>query len=292
MDTSLSQPLVSIVTPAYNEEAFLKANLRSVKEQSYPNVEHVVVDDGSTDGTPDILHECDDQYNLRWVSQENQGLAAAVNRGFELAQGEFVIWLNADDVLFTDRSVTRVVEAFQSNEEADLLCAPFVKLDVDGRIQDIKVPYRSFSRKRLLRRCYGAFIFMRSEVTDAHRLDASYQHTPDYEFYLRLADQGCEFGYVDEILFGHRRHAETKTESASGEMGQESARCRREHGARMGWRYEVLRTADLAALRALKLWGIYLLIRVNRSDSNLVFEHPDESMSRYVSRIVHSVIPV
>ena len=102
-------PLVSIVTPSYNQGKFIEDTILSVKNQSYPNIEHIVVDAGSTDGTLKILRKYEKEYNLKWVSEPDEGQSDAVNKGFEMAKGEIVDWINSDDVYFDTMTISYVV---------------------------------------------------------------------------------------------------------------------------------------------------------------------------------------
>src|SRR5438309_5772154 len=95
MDAEPSLPLVSVVTPSLNQGAYIEETIRSVLDQDYPRIEHIVVDGGSTDGTLEILRRYP---HLTWVSEPDGGQADAVNKGFRLAEGEIFGWLNADDL--------------------------------------------------------------------------------------------------------------------------------------------------------------------------------------------------
>ncbi|MEM2568057.1 MAG: glycosyltransferase, partial [Candidatus Bathyarchaeia archaeon] len=100
--------LVSIITPSLNQGRFIRETLLSVKSQDYPCIEHIVIDGGSTDDTLMILKRYEGTYNLRWISEPDEGHSDAVNKGFRMAQGEIVGWLNSDDVYF-DRSTVLAV---------------------------------------------------------------------------------------------------------------------------------------------------------------------------------------
>ena len=89
-----SQPLVSVVTPSFNQAAFIEETIQSVLKQDYPHIEHIVVDGGSTDGTVDILQRYP---HLRWISEPDCGQSDALNKGFAMARGEILGWLNSDD---------------------------------------------------------------------------------------------------------------------------------------------------------------------------------------------------
>lgn len=91
------EPLVSIVTPSFNQGRFIEETILSVKNQNYPHIEHLIIDGGSTDETLDVIRRYEGTYNLRWVSEPDEGQADALNKGFRLARGEVLGWLNADD---------------------------------------------------------------------------------------------------------------------------------------------------------------------------------------------------
>jgi glycosyltransferase involved in cell wall biosynthesis len=114
-------PLVSIVTPSYNQGQFIEETTLSVKNQDYPNIEHIVVYGGSTDEILEILKRYEGTYNLRWISEPDEGHADAVNKGFAMAKGEIISWLNSDDVYFDKGTISSVMEAFQRHSEADIV---------------------------------------------------------------------------------------------------------------------------------------------------------------------------
>lgn len=286
-----SGPLLSVLTPAYNEEAFLAANLESVKRQTYEHVEHVVVDDGSTDETPEILASYESEYDLRWESKDNEGLAPTLNRAAELAEGEYVVWLNADDVLYDTGTLATVAEAFQASPNADFLYGSYGLTDADSRVQYIRAPFPWFRRDQLMRTCYGAFIFMRREVLADGGLNTAFDHVPDYELYLRKADEGCRFEYVDEILFCHRRHADTKTASNQSEMAAEKRDCQRRYRREFGTRFHLMRTVDLGLLRLFRLRGLAQYVRSERGDADLAFDRKGSSVGAVARRTVASMVP-
>src|SRR5438270_8446386 len=121
----MAAPLVSIVTPSLNQARFLGEAIESVRAQTYAPIEHIVVDGGSTDGTLEILAEYD---GLRSVSEPDRGQSHALNKGFTMAQGDVLGWLNADDTY----EPTAVIEAVPALEGVGLVYADVTRVNDDG----------------------------------------------------------------------------------------------------------------------------------------------------------------
>lgn len=109
-------PLVSIITPSFNQGRYIEQNILSIINQNYPLIEHIIVDGGSTDETIDILKKHESSYNLRWISESDEGQADAVNKGFNMAHGEIIGWLNSDDVYYDITTISRIVDAFNQKK--------------------------------------------------------------------------------------------------------------------------------------------------------------------------------
>src|SRR5438067_11195854 len=118
------QPLVSILIPAYNAERWIGDTIRSALAQTWANKEIIVVDDGSRDRTLSVAREFE-AANVRIISQKNQGASAARNKAFELSQGAFIQWLDADDLLSADKIERQVVAAQGLGSERILLSGPW-----------------------------------------------------------------------------------------------------------------------------------------------------------------------
>jgi glycosyltransferase involved in cell wall biosynthesis len=117
------RPLISIVTPSFNQGRYIRESLGSVATQSGGPVEHIVMDGGSSDGSVEVLQEfAADRKNahLHWVSEEDRGQSHALNKGFRLAQGEYIGWLNADD-RYRAGCFSRVGQAFRDNPQVDVI---------------------------------------------------------------------------------------------------------------------------------------------------------------------------
>jgi glycosyltransferase involved in cell wall biosynthesis len=122
-------PLVSIVTPSLDQAEFIEDAIRSVLDQEYPNIEYLVVDGGSRDGTLEILRQHGD--SLRWTSDRDKGQSDAINHGFAATSGEIIAWLNADDRYVPD-AVRAAVEAFEQDPSLDLVYGQAAFIDRAG----------------------------------------------------------------------------------------------------------------------------------------------------------------
>ncbi len=113
----VTEPLVSIVTPSFNQAEFLTETITSVLNQSYPRIEYIIVDGGSIDGSVEIIKQYQDRIAW-WVSEKDRGQTDAINKGFQQANGEIFAWLNSDD-RYHPQAVSEAVQFFIENPEID-----------------------------------------------------------------------------------------------------------------------------------------------------------------------------
>ncbi len=123
------EPLVTVVTPSFNQGRFIRPTIRSVLEQDYPHVEYRVIDGGSTDDTHEVLRSYGDR--LAWFSEPDDGQTDAILKGFGRSSGEILTWLNADDV-YLPNAISRAVEELRRHPETGLVYGRGVILDEDG----------------------------------------------------------------------------------------------------------------------------------------------------------------
>jgi hypothetical protein len=194
----LIQPLVSIVTPSYNQAIFLESALQSILAQNYPNIELLVVDGGSKDGSTEIIRRCagDDDRLVWWVSEPDAGQAAAINKGMARARGEFVAWLNSDD-LYLPGAISQAVEMLLVNPEASLVYGNALSIDAQGQPFN-RLVFEDWGLEQLIRfriLCQPSIFMRRSTLVDAQiqpgvYLDPTYHFMLDHQLWIRLARLG------------------------------------------------------------------------------------------------------
>lgn len=207
---TVADPSVSIVVPAYNHAPFLSHALDSLLAQDYPNLEVIVLDDGSTDATPQVLESYSGR--LRWQRQSNVGQAATLNRGWNMARGEILGYLSADDVLDVS-AVSTLVAVLEEEPETVLVYPDYRLLDARGEtIKAVHAPefdYRAVLATWICPPGPGA-LFRRPAAEAAGYWDTNLKLVPDYAFWLRLGLQGtCR--RVPKTLADFRVHDASQT---------------------------------------------------------------------------------
>ncbi|MBI3159731.1 MAG: glycosyltransferase [Chloroflexi bacterium] len=207
----MTSPLVSIVTPSYNQARFLEATIQSVLGQSYPNIEYIVIDGGSTDGSPDVIRRYADRLAY-WVSEPDGGQTDAINKGFARATGEILAWLNSDDT-YRPETVAEAAAFLQTHPEVGLVYGDADFIDEHGQVIG-RFPAARTDLARL-RRGYVHIpqqaAFWRAALwRQVGPLDTSFTFAMDYDLWVRLA-RISQIRYHPRVWASFRLHGGSKT---------------------------------------------------------------------------------
>jgi len=240
----VEKPLVSIVTPSYNQGRFIERTIRSVLRQSYKEIEYIILDSCSADETAAILKKYRRDVS-QVIIEKDGGQSDAVNKGFAKCNGTILAYLNSDDCYANENVVARAVEILAQNPDVDLIYGRRQVIDEHG-FHIRTEPFRHFDHSRFMKACFlwqeGAF-WTRSiyERAGAYVCD-QYRFALDYEMWLRFLSCGAKFLAVPEIFGLFRFHDSGKTASAWIDVGfSEAKRAQENHFGRVSTLAEMYR---------------------------------------------------
>ena len=226
------KPLVTIITPSYNQGRFIRETIESVLNQDYENIEYIIVDGQSTDETLKIIK----QYNgkLSYISEKDNGQSDAINKGFKMAHGEIVAWLNSDDV-YEPGCIKRAVREFEKNSRLGLIYGDGYILDEQGcKIRGFENT-QEFDFWKLVN--FWDYImqpttFFRKEFLEkVGYLDVKLNYCMDWDLWIKLASVS-EVKYVPELLACSREYALTKTSTGGEERLEELSKLLRKYSGK------------------------------------------------------------
>jgi hypothetical protein len=203
-------PLVSIVIPAYNGARYLRSAVDSILQQSYPHIELMVFDDGSTDDTLQVLQQYGQDFH--WESHSNMGQSATLNKGWRMAKGEILAYLSVDDLL-APNAVERAVSALLADPKVFVVYGDYDLIDEAGkRLRKVTAP--DFDYQRLIAEFEvqpGPGAFFRSEAFELTQgWNPALRQIPDYDFWLKVGLLG-EFKHCEENWASFRVHSDSQS---------------------------------------------------------------------------------
>jgi len=224
------QPLVSIVTPSYNQAQYLEQTIQSVLEQDYPRIEYSIVDGASTDGSLEIIKQYVGESGgippvvAWWVSEKDSGQGDAINKGFARAKGDIIGWLNSDD-MYVVGTISAAVNVFEENPDVVMVYGDMLAVDERGQTINV-MKYKQLTLQDLL--CFQIIgqpsVFFRREVLEqVGGLDTTFHFLLDHHLWIRIAQRG-RILHVDQVWSAARYHAAAKNRAKAAEFGQEAFR--------------------------------------------------------------------
>ncbi len=231
MNGSGELPWVTIVTPSFNQARFVAATIESVLSQDYPNLEYIVMDGGSTDGTPGIVAPYGDR--LTFISEKDRGQADAINKGFRMARGSIVAYLNSDDLLLPG-AVSAAVAALAENPEVGAVYGEGYRIDAAGDVIarfEITEPYNLWKLVNVSDYILQQTVFWRRGVFETIGFfDPDLHYGLDWEILIRTGKRYV-MDYIPQFMGALREYPEAKTAAGGAARFREIVRILRRHSS-------------------------------------------------------------
>lgn len=195
---------LSVITVTYNAEHTLERTLKSVREQTYPAIEHIIVDGNSNDGTVALIHRYENE-RLKWISEPDKGLYDAMNKGIKMATGDYLCFLNAGDTFYDTDTVQKIFASSDEGHSPDMLYGETAIVDDNGRFLHMRrlqapknLTWKSFKHGMVV--CHQAFIVKR-ELVEPY--DLSYRFSADFDWCIRMMKKAKNIYNTDLILVNY-----------------------------------------------------------------------------------------
>ena len=207
----MKRPLVSIITPSYNQVNYLRDTIESVLDQDYPKIEHIVIDGGSSDGSVEMLRSYGKK--IKWISEKDKGQSNGINKGFKMAKGDIIGWINSDDT-YEPRAVSKAVKYLDKNLDIDFVYSDCNIILKDGR-KNGTVHVQEFDMNKQLNNgniIQQPTVFFRRKVfEEVGYLDEKLHYAMDYEYWIRIGKKMKIKKIEGEILANFRMYPESKS---------------------------------------------------------------------------------
>jgi len=222
----MANKTLSIITPSYNQSDFISKNIESVLSQASDDIEHIIVDGGSDDGTINILKDFDNAYNLRWVSEPDRGQTHALNKGLQMANGDWIGWQNSDD-FYRPGAFNTVRDIAKESPGADAIYGDLIIVNEEGEKisqQFMTRPSKFIQRHWSLFASNQSLFVRRSVLEEIFPLDEELEYTMDAQLTWELLEGQYNLVHVAEPLGAFRIQPEAKTFEGVQDLQNEELR--------------------------------------------------------------------
>ena len=205
-----SNPRISIITPSYNQAEFLERTILSVLNQNYPNLEYIIMDGGSTDGSVEIIKKYE-KYLSYWVSEKDHGQADAINKGFQKATGDLVAWQNSDDI-YLPNAFLNLANTYKKKPDYDIYFGNVYLIDENDKIIR-EMRFHPFSVNHLIYYDWNLTsqaTFWKRKIFDEVGYLKDYNVCFDWEWFIRLGKKRYKFFFIHEFMGAYRIHGQSK----------------------------------------------------------------------------------
>lgn len=223
-----NQPLISIVTPSYNQAEFLEACILSVLNQDYPNIEYIIFDGGSTDDSVEIIKKYENRLKY-WRSEKDRGQSHAINKGWAMSQGELLFYLNSDDILCLPDAVSKIVNLYLANPEGSIFYGDCKIIDENGDFLKLMSAKPANTKILTRKRVFADYLYQTAAFFNAKYLRKSgfleekLHYSMDLELVLRLSTFG-EMHLINEAIACFRTHKNQKSNTGVKFQNVETAK--------------------------------------------------------------------
>jgi len=261
-------PKVTIITPSFNHGEFLEKTIKSVIEQNYPNLEYLVFDGGSNDNSVNIIKKYEKHINY-WESKKDKGQSHAINKGFNMASGKYVNWLNSDDVLLKD-GILKLVDYLENNPTSDVVYGNviFINSKDDYLYELYEIPYsQKITLYALNYLPQPATLYKLSLIKTLGPLREDLHYCMDHELWLRLYKANSKFSHINDFIAGYRLHKTSKgIGHVKSKLYSERLRLKLEYGFKINnsvFRSMFYLFSNIYYRLARKVWQLFLYRKIN-----------------------------
>jgi glycosyltransferase involved in cell wall biosynthesis len=235
----MNTPKISVITPSYNQGAYIERTIDSVLSQGYPNLEFIIIDGGSSDNTVDVIKKYE-RHLTYWISEADRGQSHAINKGAGRATGEYLTWLNSDDWYVND-ALSSFIDTFAANPNAGAVVGRGQIVDAAGVVLQDKSPSAEIDFDFLCGWISGDYfmqpscLLSRSAWAAVGGVREDIHFAMDLDLWLRVTKAGFRFAITDRLLSVSLSHADAKTTALAFESQLDAARVISSHGSVRGY---------------------------------------------------------